>query len=179
MASKQFDVSSIKYSSSSRWNCYQIGNRTFKDMEAYKMALTTKYTRNKISCKCSHFWSKHVLRFVCASVGAKRNEPTVQDCMGQVKPVEGATYPGSKPPGEAVVRTVLNNIDKPATLLNILLLTQLRKDGHPSRGRLDCSHCCLVGFPYTWNQLLYTTLNRVYGFPFSLFSKATTILCDI
>ncbi|KAG6385404.1 hypothetical protein SASPL_154239 [Salvia splendens] len=134
------------------------------------MALTTKYTRNKTSCKCSHFLSKHALRFVCASVGAEQNRTNLPcRTAWDRKPVEEATYPGSKPQGEAVVRTVLNNMDKPATLLNILLLTQLRKDGHPSTyagGGLDCSHCCLLVYPYTWNKILYTTLNRVYGFPF-------------
>lgn len=93
--------------------------------------------------------------------GADWNEPSVQDCRGQTKPVEGSAYPGSKPPGDAVIRTVLSKMDKPATLLDILLLTQLRKDGHPSTyagGGIDCSHWCLAGVPDTWNQLLYTIL---------------------
>lgn len=60
-----------------------------------------------------------------------------------------------------MVRSVLSNMKKPATLLDILLLSQLRKDGHPSiyaQGGLDCSHWCLAGVPDTWNQLLYTIL---------------------
>ncbi|KAG6421405.1 hypothetical protein SASPL_117957 [Salvia splendens] len=80
---------------------------------------------------------------------------------GRPKPVEGSTFPVSKPPGDAVIRTVLSNMDKPATLLDILLLTQLGKDGHPSTyagGGIDCSHWCLAGVPDTWNQLLYTIL---------------------
>ncbi|KAJ0700912.1 putative PC-Esterase [Helianthus annuus] len=49
----------------------------------------------------------------------------------------------------------------PAYLLDITLLTQLRKDGHPSKyagGTLDCSHWCLAGVPDTWNQIMYTML---------------------
>lgn len=97
---------------------------------------------------------------VCIS-GVEWDEPSVQDCRGQTKPIERLGYPGSKPPGDAVVRSVLSSMDKPATLLDILLLTQLRKDGHPSTyagGALDCSHWCLAGVPDTWNQLLYTIL---------------------
>ncbi|KAK8476357.1 hypothetical protein V6N13_041626 [Hibiscus sabdariffa] len=52
-------------------------------------------------------------------------------------------------------------------LLNITYLTELRKDGHPSRHReagtpadapQDCSHWCLPGVPDTWNELLYAHL---------------------
>ncbi|KAF3453973.1 hypothetical protein FNV43_RR04415 [Rhamnella rubrinervis] len=60
----------------------------------------------------------------------------------------------------------------PAYLLDITLLSQLRKDSHPSiySGDLspeqrsnparsaDCSHWCLPGLPDTWNQLFYTAL---------------------
>ena len=51
--------------------------------------------------------------------------------------------------------------------LNITYLTEVRKDGHPSRHRepgtppgapQDCSHWCLPGVPDTWNQLLYAHL---------------------
>lgn len=97
---------------------------------------------------------------VCIS-GDEWNETQVHNCKGQTTPVEGSTYPGTKPQGDAVVRSVLSNMTKPATLLDILLLSQLRKDGHPSiyaKGGLDCSHWCLAGVPDTWNQLLYTIL---------------------
>ncbi|KAK8600506.1 hypothetical protein V6N13_059708 [Hibiscus sabdariffa] len=52
-------------------------------------------------------------------------------------------------------------------LLNVTYLTELRKDGHPSRHReagtpadapQDCSHWCLPGVPDTWNELLYAHL---------------------
>ncbi|XP_015951603.1 protein trichome birefringence-like 8 [Arachis duranensis] len=51
--------------------------------------------------------------------------------------------------------------------LNITYLSELRKDGHPSKHRepgtpvdatQDCSHWCLPGVPDTWNQLLYAQL---------------------
>lgn len=67
-------------------------------------------------------------------------------------------------PGVDIVKSVLSNMAKPVQLLDITLLTQLRKDGHPSiyTGRginfVDCSHWCLPGVPHTWNQLLYAAL---------------------
>ena len=86
----------------------------------------------------------------------------VKDCSGQTKPIEGSTYPGERYAGEAVVKSVLSNMTMPVNLLDITLLTQLRKDGHPSRvasGALnDCSHWCVAGVPDTWNELLYTML---------------------
>lgn len=51
--------------------------------------------------------------------------------------------------------------------LNITYLSELRKDGHPSKYRepgtppdapQDCSHWCLPGVPDTWNELLYAQL---------------------
>ncbi|KAK6132537.1 hypothetical protein DH2020_033746 [Rehmannia glutinosa] len=106
----------------------------------------------------SYHWWLHTGRL---RTGAEWNEPGVQDCRGQTKPVEGSNYPGTKPPGDAVVKSVVSNMKRPAILLDIVLLTQLRKDGHPSTyagGGLDCSHWCLAGVPDTWNQLLYTIL---------------------
>ncbi|KAH0721471.1 hypothetical protein KY284_006501 [Solanum tuberosum] len=78
------------------------------------------------------------------SRGKDWNEPKVFDCSGQTKPIEGSTYPG-----EALVKSVPSKMTKPVNLLDIILLTQLRKDGHQSRiasGALtDCSHWCVAG----------------------------------
>ena len=69
-------------------------------------------------------------------------------------------YAGGRHPGEAIIKSVLNNMKRPVHLLDITLLTQLRKDGHPSTYAglklVDCSHWCLPGVPDTWNQLLYS-----------------------
>ncbi|PHU04174.1 Protein trichome birefringence-like 42 [Capsicum chinense] len=93
--------------------------------------------------------------------GQDWNEPTAKDCSGQTKPIEGSTYPGERYAGEAVVKSVLSNMTKPVNLLDIALLTQLRKDGHPARfagGATDCSHWCVAGVPDAWNELLYAML---------------------
>lgn len=60
-----------------------------------------------------------------------------------------------------MIKNVLTNMTNPVYLLDIALLTQLRKDGHPSNyadGGLDCSHWCLAGVPDAWNELLYSIL---------------------
>jgi len=71
-----------------------------------------------------------------------------------------------------VVNMVIREMRDPAYLLDITMLSEMRKDGHPSiySGELssqqkadpdhsaDCSHWCLPGLPDTWNQLLYVAL---------------------
>ncbi|KAH6764186.1 TRICHOME BIREFRINGENCE-LIKE 42 [Perilla frutescens var. hirtella] len=150
------------------WDRYLIGNRTFQDMdlmEAYKTALTT--WANWVDSNIDPTQTRVFFQGISTVHyhGAEWNEPSVRDCRGQTKPIEGSSYPGNKPRGDAVVRSVIDNMKKPAaaSLLDILLLTQLRKDGHPStyagaRAPLDCSHWCVAGVPDTWNQLLYTNL---------------------
>lgn len=63
-----------------------------------------------------------------------------------------------------MVKSVLSRMYKPVYLLDITLLTQLRKDGHPSTytgagsAFVDCSHWCLAGVPDTWNVILNAAL---------------------
>lgn len=95
--------------------------------------------------------------------GKDWNEPATRNCNGETLPIRGLHYPGNRYPGQQVVKDVLANMKNPAYLLDITLLTQLRKDGHPSKygnGGADCSHWCLAGVPDTWNQILYNILLR-------------------
>ncbi|KDO77821.1 hypothetical protein CISIN_1g017263mg [Citrus sinensis] len=86
-----------------------------------------------------------------------------KNCLGELEPLSGSTYPGGAPPAASVVNKVLSSINKPVYLLDITTLSQLRKDAHPStysgkHSGTDCSHWCLPGLPDTWNQLLYAAL---------------------
>lgn len=95
-----------------------------------------------------------------------------KNCYGETAPMSGTTYPGAYPDQMRVVDAVIRDMHSPAYLLDITMLSELRKDGHPSiySGDLnpkqkanpdrsaDCSHWCLPGLPDTWNQLLYTAL---------------------
>lgn len=72
-------------------------------------------------------------------------------------------YPGGSLPQDAVVKNVIEKMVKPVYLLDITLLSQLRKDAHPSsfsgeHSGVDCSHWCVAGLPDTWNELLYAAL---------------------
>ncbi|XAR60745.1 hypothetical protein NMG60_11034232 [Bertholletia excelsa] len=97
----------------------------------------------------------------------------IKSCYGETVPMTGTTsYPGAYPEQMRVVEAVMTNMTFPAHLLDITLLSAMRKDAHPSiySGDLspeqranpdrsaDCSHWCLPGLPDTWNQLFYTSL---------------------
>ncbi|XP_047309573.1 protein trichome birefringence-like 8 [Impatiens glandulifera] len=71
-----------------------------------------------------------------------------------------------EPQSNNLVSQVLEGMNS-AQLLNITYLSEIRKDGHPSKYRepgtpidapQDCSHWCLPGVPDTWNELLYAHL---------------------
>lgn len=106
----------------------------------------------------------YFLTCYCWSSGTEWNDTDSATCKGQTQPVSGSTYPGGLPPATTVVNQVLAKMSSPVTLLDITLLSQMRKDGHPSvygfggnEGN-DCSHWCLGGVPDTWNELLYAIL---------------------
>ncbi|KAH0773609.1 hypothetical protein KY290_010746 [Solanum tuberosum] len=94
--------------------------------------------------------------------GKDWDKPMVKDYSGQTNPIEGSTYPAETYAGEAVVKNVLSNMTMHVNLLDITLLTQLRKDGHPLRivngASMDCNHRCVAGVRDSWNELLYTIL---------------------
>ncbi|GAB4824543.1 Protein pmr5 [Ancistrocladus abbreviatus] len=102
---------------------------------------------------------------------------TAKNCFGETQPTSGMAYPADRYPAAnadqmRVIDAVLRDMNNPAYLLDITMLSALRKDGHPSiySGDLspvqranpvhssDCSHWCLPGLPDTWNQLFYTAL---------------------
>ncbi|KAJ8749761.1 hypothetical protein K2173_012312 [Erythroxylum novogranatense] len=96
-----------------------------------------------------------------------------KNCYGETTPIlSGSMSPGAYPEEMRVVDDVIRDMHNPAYLLDITMLSGLRKDGHPSiysgdlspqqkanpQRSADCSHWCLPGLPDTWNQLLYTAL---------------------
>ncbi|KAG8387848.1 hypothetical protein BUALT_Bualt02G0063900 [Buddleja alternifolia] len=98
---------------------------------------------------------------------------TTKSCYGETMPMTGMSgYPVTYSDQMKVVEVVLNSMNAPPFLLDITLLSSMRKDAHPSiySGDLtpgqranpdhsaDCSHWCLPGLPDTWNQLFYTAL---------------------
>ncbi|XP_073023274.1 LOW QUALITY PROTEIN: protein PMR5-like [Primulina eburnea] len=102
------------------------------------------------------------------------NASASKSCYGETMPMmgTGTTYPGPFPDQMKVLEMVVGSMSRPAFLLDITLLSALRKDAHPSiysgdftsaqranpDHSADCSHWCLPGLPDTWNQLFYTAL---------------------
>ncbi|KAK6928846.1 Trichome birefringence-like, N-terminal domain [Dillenia turbinata] len=94
--------------------------------------------------------------------GIEWNKPGLLNCSMESEPVSGSTYPAGLPTDADTIEEVLRSVSKPVHLLNITVLSQLRKDAHPgsyngNKG-MDCCHWCLPGLPDTWNQLLYVSL---------------------
>ncbi|KAK4492055.1 hypothetical protein RD792_002847 [Penstemon davidsonii] len=96
-----------------------------------------------------------------------------KSCYGETMPMAGMSgYPVTYSDQMKVIEEVLSSMNKPPFLLDITLLSAMRKDAHPSiySGDLtpeqranpdhsaDCSHWCLPGLPDTWNQLFYAAL---------------------
>lgn len=95
------------------------------------------------------------------------NQRGAKKCQGQQVPVAGSVYPGVPLPQDGVVKKVLAKMSSPVYLLDITLMSQLRKDGHPSaysgqHAGMDCSHWCVPGLPDTWNQILYAATVQPY-----------------
>ncbi|KAB5541126.1 hypothetical protein DKX38_014100 [Salix brachista] len=125
-------------------------------------------------------WS--VVGLTSVQVGLELNRPsewsagttiaTTTNCYGETAPISGMTYPGAYPDQMRVVDAVIRDMHNPPYLLDITMLSELRKDAHPSIysgdlspqqradpvGSADCSHWCLPGLPDTWNQLFYAAL---------------------
>ncbi|XAR68188.1 hypothetical protein NMG60_11003233 [Bertholletia excelsa] len=148
------------------WDYVEVEGKLFKDlnrMVAYKIALTTwaKWVDATIDPLKTRVFFQGISAF--HNRGDTWGAPAEQSCKGQTTLIPGSKFPGEHYDGEKVVKSVLATIKKPVTLLDITLLTQLRKDAHPAQYTdgsvsLDCSHWCLAGVPDTWNQLLYTLL---------------------
>ncbi|XP_010685528.2 protein PMR5 [Beta vulgaris subsp. vulgaris] len=102
---------------------------------------------------------------------------TTKNCYGETTPVSGMVYNTDGYPADdadqmRVLDTVLKETSVPVYLLDITMLSAMRKDAHPSiysgdltaqqranpQRSADCSHWCLPGLPDTWNQLFYTAL---------------------
>jgi hypothetical protein len=148
-----------------RWDYIRDGANLYKDMDrltAFNKGLNTWASwvdLNVVPTKTKVFFQgispSH-------DQGKEWNQPK-RTCSGQIEPLSGSSYPAGAPPATAVVNNVLSKIKKPVYLLDITLLSQLRKDAHPSaysgnHPSNDCNHWCLPGLPDTWNQLLYAAL---------------------
>jgi hypothetical protein len=149
-----------------QWHYYSSFNRIVRVISVYRI----KYSSAKLEINSKPFWL-----LICDSPSEWSEGTTVattRNCYGETTPMNGMTYPGAYPDQMRVVDTVIRGMHSPAYLLDITMLSELRKDGHPSiysgdlspqqradpSGSADCSHWCLPGLPDTWNQLFYAAL---------------------
>jgi hypothetical protein len=162
------------------WDLIQSGNSYYQDMD--------RFVAMEKALRTWAYWVEtHVDRsrtqVLFLSISPTHDNPSdwaassssgSKNCYGETEPITGTAYPVSSYTDQlrSVIVEVLHGMHNPAFLLDITLLSSLRKDGHPSvysglisgsqRSRpdqsADCSHWCLPGLPDTWNQLLYTLL---------------------
>ncbi|KAE9621446.1 putative PC-Esterase [Lupinus albus] len=147
------------------WDYIEIGNKKLKNMDplhAFKFGLTT--WANWVNTKVDTSKTKVLFQGISPSHynGTMWNDPEVHNCAKERKPMKESTYTTQLPQPLYVLQNVLEKVIKPVYLLNITVLSQLRKDAHPSSynglKRMDCTHWCVAGVPDTWNELLYREL---------------------
>ncbi|KAL2943331.1 Protein trichome birefringence-like 38 [Bienertia sinuspersici] len=144
----------------------QMGNKVYKDMDrlvAYKYGLTTwsMWVDNNTNAHNTKIFFQGISP---THYRSQEWNSTSGTCKGEIKPLAGSKYPTGLPPAVGVVKEILSSMSTKVTLLDITILSQLRKDGHPSIYGLDgnqgndCSHWCLPGVPDTWNEMLFALL---------------------
>ncbi|XP_051134211.1 protein trichome birefringence-like 38 [Andrographis paniculata] len=149
------------------WDYVEVNGKISKDMDrmdAFRKGLTT--------------WAKWVNSYVKPSTkvflqgvnpshyrGIQWNNPRATNCLNETTPMRGSTYPDGEPLASKVMKEVLKtrvSSSKLVHFLDISKLSQLRKDGHPSKYNgfhgMDCTHWCIAGVLETWNQILYAYL---------------------
>ncbi|KAL5986699.1 hypothetical protein ACLOJK_015032 [Asimina triloba] len=94
-------------------------------------------------------------------------------CDGETEPIRNEAFLEPYPEMMSVLEEVMAGLATRVVYLNITVMTDFRKDAHPSMYQKpnlteeerrnperyqDCSHWCLPGVPDLWNELLYAQL---------------------
>ncbi|BAB86568.1 lustrin A-like [Oryza sativa Japonica Group] len=147
------------------WDFVQDGGQVMKDMDrlsAFSKGMSTwaRWVDSNVDTSKTRVYFQGISP--THYNGADWGEGS-RSCAQQTQPVAGSAYPAGPVPAQSAVRSAIAGMSKPVFLLDITLLSQLRRDGHPSgysggHPGNDCSHWCLAGVPDAWNQILYASL---------------------
>lgn len=166
------------------WDYMEVGGTYHRDMDrlaAFERGMSTwaRWVDSKIDIRKTRVFFQSTspthynpTEWNGAPATSKNGVQMQKNCYGETSPLNGELYPGAYPDQMKVIQSVIGRMNNPTYLLNITVLSELRKDGHPSiyngdlsprqkadPGRAaDCSHWCLPGLPDTWNQLFYTAM---------------------
>ncbi|KAK4477857.1 hypothetical protein RD792_017120, partial [Penstemon davidsonii] len=146
------------------WDYIQSDGKIVNDMDrmaAFRIGLTTwaKWVSTYVNPIKTKVFFQGISPFHYH--GVEWNEPGATNCGAETTPFNGSTYPGEEPLALKVLKEVLFSGAKSVKLLDITFLSQLRKNGHPSKYNkfgMDCTHWCVSGVPDTWNTIIYAQL---------------------
>ncbi|KAL6614832.1 hypothetical protein ACP70R_037102 [Stipagrostis hirtigluma subsp. patula] len=147
------------------WDFVQDGGQVMKDMDrltAFSKGMSTwaRWVDSNVDTSRTKVYFQGISP--THYNGAEWGERS-RSCAQQTQPIAGSAYPAGPVPAQSAVRAALSGMSKPVYLLDITLMSQLRRDAHPSaysggHPGNDCSHWCLAGLPDAWNQILYASL---------------------
>ncbi|KAG6417372.1 hypothetical protein SASPL_119526 [Salvia splendens] len=153
----------------SSWDFVMEGNNVYKGINpslAYEKGMRT--------------WAKWIdlnldprrTKVFFRTMSPRHNKENGGKCSKDTEPLKYLTRPHVPEPMVVLVK-VLRSMEFPVSFQDVMTLSDLRRDGHPSvyarvaggkNNQLvkdhssDCSHWCLPGVPDTWNEILYAML---------------------
>ncbi|XP_009783417.1 protein trichome birefringence-like 4 [Nicotiana tabacum] len=155
---------------------YQEGSHVYGELnvvEAFRKAMTTwaRWIETNVDpLKTDVFFRGYSVSHFSGGewyAGGKCDSDT--EPLQDEKDLSPSLYPSIM----GMLEDVLRWMKTPVYYLNVTIMSDFRKDGHPSIYRKpnmtdeerrttiryqDCSHWCLPGVPDTWNELLYAQL---------------------
>ncbi|XP_047970378.1 protein trichome birefringence-like 36 [Salvia hispanica] len=153
----------------SSWDFVMEGNNVYKGINpslAYEKGMRT--------------WAKWIdlnldprrTKVFFRTMSPRHNKENGGKCSKDTEPLKYLTRPHVPEPMVVLVK-VLRSMEFPVSFQDVMTLSDLRRDGHPSvyaraaggkndqlvkEHSSDCSHWCLPGVPDTWNEILYAML---------------------
>ncbi|EEE55095.1 hypothetical protein OsJ_02843 [Oryza sativa Japonica Group] len=116
------------------WDFVQDGGQVMKDMDrlsAFSKGMSTwaRWVDSNVDTSKTRVYFQGISP--THYNGADWGEGS-RSCAQQTQPVAGSAYPAGPVPAQSAVRSAIAGMSKPVFLLDITLLSQLRRDGHPS-----------------------------------------------